>query len=290
MKFFLILSLFLVSISAFSQPKIDIISETKGLSIRGLSVVDNQIFWVSGTNGTVGKSIDGGATIEWFTVKGFEKSDFRDIEAFDKNTATILSIGEPAYLLKTLNGGKNWKIVYENHKKRMFLDAMSFYHNQKGIVIGDAIEGKIFLAVSNDSGSSWTEKLDSPIAKGQEGCFASSGTNILIRKNDYYFVTGGKNSRFFKNEKASEIPIIQGKESTGANSIAISKNGKNIIIVGGDFNQKNESLDNCLISKNGGKSFSKSVKNPTGYRSCVEFINRKTAISCGLNGVDISFD
>jgi photosystem II stability/assembly factor-like uncharacterized protein len=289
-KIFAISLLVINFFPTFSQQKIELLSETKGLSIRGLSVVSDKIFWVSGNKGTVGKSIDGGLTFEWTVVKGFEKSDFRDIEASDENTAIIMAISEPAYILKTIDGGKNWKTVYENYTKGMFLDALDFGTSRKGIVVGDAVGGKIFLAKTEDSGDSWQEIEPKPASIGDEGCFASSGTNIVLDKNNYYFVTGGLNSRFFKNGIPSQIPIIQGLETTGANSIAISKNGKNIIIVGGDFNKKDSQTDNCIISKNGGKTFQKSTANPIGYRSCVEYISKKTAISCGLNGVDISKD
>lgn len=284
--FYLFINLF----STFSQQKIEILSETKGLSIRGLSVISDKIIWVSGNKGTVGKSVDGGLTFVWMIVKGFEKSDFRDIEAFDENTAIIMAIAEPAYILKTIDGGKTWKTVYENSTKGMFLDAIDFSVSKKGMVVGDAVDGKIFIANTKTSGDSWQEIMLKPTAIGSEGCFASSGTNIVLYKNNYYFVSGGINSRFFKSGIPRQIPIIQGNETSGGNSIAISKNGKNLIIVGGDFNIIDNQIDNCLISKNRGKTFQKSIVNPTGYRSCVEFISKKTAISCGLNGVDISND
>lgn len=292
MKKLLFILLLFKTLSTFSQTGIEILFESKGLSFRGLSVVSDEIFWVSGNNGTVGKSIDGGKTFEWLTVPGFEKSDFRDIEAFDKNTAIIMAIAEPAYILKTIDGGKIWKIVYENHQKGMFLDAMDFDHKfpKEGIVVGDAVEGKIFLLKTSDMGDTWREFSDKPASIEKEGCFASSGTNIILFDKHYYLVTGGKNSRFFKNGIAKQIPIIQGTETTGANSIAISKNRKNIIIVGGDFSAKNENIENCLISKNGGKTYAKSKSNPFGYRSCVIFLNEKTALTCGLNGVDVSKD
>ncbi len=295
-KIIFLLFLCFYQFNLLAQNKIDILCESKGLSLRGLSVISDKTFWVSGNNGKVGKSIDGGVTIEWTTVKGFEKSDFRDIEAFDSSTAIIMAIAEPAYILKTIDGGKNWKIVYENNQKGMFLDAMDFTtptqkgRNGSGIVIGDAIDGKIFLAKTVDGGDTWQEMDSKPVSIEQEGCFASSGTNIVLRKNVYYFVTGGKNSRFFRNGNSVQIPIIQGFETTGANSIAVSNTGKDIVIVGGDFNKKESSTDNCVISKNGGKSFEKSINNPNGYRSCVEFIGKNTTIACGLNGVDISKD
>jgi len=62
-------------------------------SFRGLSVVNEKVVWASGTGGTVIRTIDGGKTWNVMTVPEAEKLDFRDIEAFDANTAYILSIG-----------------------------------------------------------------------------------------------------------------------------------------------------------------------------------------------------
>ena len=95
-------------------------------SLRGLSVVNDRVLWVSGSGGTVGKSMDSGTTWKWMTIKGFEKTDFRDIEAFDETTAVIMGIGEPAYILRTADAGSSWKVVYENKTKGMFLDAWNF--------------------------------------------------------------------------------------------------------------------------------------------------------------------
>src|SRR5947208_1591342 len=62
-------------------------------SLRGLAVVNEKIVWASGTGGAVIRTIDGGKTWNVITVPGAEKLDLRDIEAFDANTAYILSIG-----------------------------------------------------------------------------------------------------------------------------------------------------------------------------------------------------
>jgi photosystem II stability/assembly factor-like uncharacterized protein len=276
-----------------AQPKVEVLTYGKTVSIRGLSVVNDSVLWVSGSNGSVGKSTDGGKTIDWKTVRGFEKADFRDIEAFDKNTAIIMAISEPANILKTIDGGISWKNVYFNNTKGMFLDAMDFEDSKNGIVIGDPIDGEFFIAKTSNSGDSWHEipTKFQPTANVGEGAFASSGTNIKFSKNGhYYFVSGGKTAQLFSDIKIIEIPINQGVESTGGNSVALNKNKKRIIIVGGDFKDKDNKIDNCLISNNGGKSFEKSKFGPNGYRSCVEFISRKSAITCGLNGVDYSTD
>ena len=232
-------------------------------SIRGLSVVTDNVLWVSGSNGTIGKSTNGGKNWKWMTVKGFEKTDFRDIEAFNATTAIIMAVAEPAFILKTNDGGETWKVVYENKTKGMFLDAMEFWNEQAGIVIGDPLDGKFFIARTFDGGDTWreipSEKL--PKADAGEACFAASGTNIrALDRDEAVFVTGGMKSRLFTKEDPIDLPIIQGKETTGANSIAVFDNyklkgGSKMVIVGGDFNSDSSSKNNCFYSNNHGKTW-----------------------------------
>lgn len=267
-------------------------------SLRGLSVVSDKIIWVSGTAGSVGRSVDAGDTWTWTTVKGFEKADFRDIEAFDSSTAIIMGIADPAYILKTTNGGQSWKVVFEDTTKGMFLDAMEFWNEQNGIVIGDPVGDKIFIARTFDGGENWSQTpagrgipaANIPTADKGEAFFASSGTNVRkLNKQEAVFVSGGLRARLFMRDKKIDLPILQGKTSTGSNSIAV-KNTKCMIIVGGDFTAKDDTVKNCVITLDGGETFTEPVGGPHGYRSCVEYLNKKTWISCGLNGVDYSTD
>lgn len=272
--------------------KVQTVTEGTNTSLRGLSVVNDRVIWVSGSNGTVGRSADSGKTWKWMVVKGFEKTDFRDIEAFDETTAVIMGIGEPAYILRTANAGESWKVVYENKTKGMFLDAMEFWNEMSGIVIGDPVDGKIFIARTFDGGMNWRALPynNYPTADSGEAMFASSGTNICkLNKQEAIFVTGGKRSRLFIRDQKIDLPLLQGKESTGANSIAV-KDKKTMIVVGGDFNDKDGTIKNCIISTNGGKSFNAPDVPPHGYRSCVEHIEKNKWICCGLNGVDVSDD
>src|SRR6218665_3054958 len=105
---FLLFPAFLI---AQKKPTITILTTGTKTSLRGLSVVNDNVIWVSGSGGTVGKSANGGKTWKWITVPGFEKTEFRDIEAFDANVAVVMGIGEPAYILKTNDGGDTWKVV-----------------------------------------------------------------------------------------------------------------------------------------------------------------------------------
>lgn len=291
MKYILLL-LFSASFLLVHSQQIEIVNAGTKTSIRGLSVVNDKIIWVSGSNGMIGKSIDSGNTWKWIQVHGFEKTDFRDIEAFDENIAVIMGVDVPAYILRTIDGGQTWKMVFENKTKGMFLDAMEFWNDQSGIVIGDPINRKFFIARTFNGGNTWQTIPENkyPIADSGEACFAASGTNIRKFGNDAAcFVTGGLHSRLFIKDKIIDLPIIQGKETTGANSIAI-KNKKTFIVVGGDFNTPDSAYKNCVISNDAGKIWAYPITPPHGYRSCVEYLDKKQWITCGINGVDISND
>lgn len=278
--------------------KITILTSSTKTSIRGLSVVSDKIIWASGSNGTVGKSVDGGKIWQWIVVKNFEKNDFRDIEAFDAKTAIIMAIAEPAYILKTTDGGKTWKTVFADSSKGMFLDAMDFWNINSGIVLGDPINGKFFIARTFNGGDNW-QKIPfdkSPAADSGEGCFASSGTNVRkLDREEACFVSGGLRSRLFIRNKKIDLPILQGKETTGANSVAISddkklKGGQHIIVVGGNFRNDTSSEKNCALTNDQGNIWIIPATPPHGYRSCVEFITKNQLITCGTSGVDISND
>ncbi len=268
---------------------VKLLNSTSKASLRGLCVVDDNIVWVSGSGGTVGRSVDGGDSWTWMTVKGFEKADFRDIEAFDSKTAIIMGIASPAYILKTTDGGTSWNEVFKDTAKEMFLDAMDFWDQKRGVVIGDPINGRIFLAQTLDGGDNWREmKTNTFNVDSGEACFASSGTNI--RKLNYVsnvYVTGGKASHIFIHNEKREIPIVQGAETTGANSIAI-KDSRTFVVVGGDFNKKDTVYKNCVLTFDGGKTWTAPSVPPHGYRSCVEYLEKESWITCGLNGVDYS--
>jgi len=280
-----------------SAQQIEILTNNNKISIRGLSVVNDKIIWVSGSNGAIGKSVDGGNTWQWITVKNFEKKDFRDIEAFDAQTAIIMAVSEPAFILKTTDGGNTWSTVFSDSTKGMFLDAMDFYDDTRGVLIGDPINNKVFIAHTENQGATW--KIDSNTAQLFEGeaLFASSGSNIkmLWNKNEaiasFLFVTGGKKSRLFFDNAPHDLNIIQGQQTEGANSISINEKSGDAIIVGGDFTRDTMSKTNCILFSLHDKSrFMNAATPPHGYRSCVEYITENKLICCGTSGVDVSED
>lgn len=294
----IILTLMVNLLFAQKTPVINILDSGHKTSLRGLSVVNNDVVWASGSNGTVARSTDGGKTFTWLTVTGYEKRDFRDIEAFDENTALIMGIDEPGTILKTTDGGKNWQPVFIDSTKGMFMDAMNF-SGKTGIVVGDPLQGYVFLAYTKDGGNTWHKiegKANKVKVEKDEAFFASSGTNVKIvtngdiSTNQVWMVSGGSKARLIKDDTMFGLPMLQGSASQGANSIDVI--GNNAVVVGGDFAHDTVTTGNCVLFNISESDivFTKPQTPPHGYRSCVTFIDKKRLVTCGTSGVDISTD
>lgn len=281
------------------QPGLKVLESGKKISIRGLSVVNDQVIWASGSSGSVARSVDGGKSFTWIQVPGYEKNDFRDIEAIDEKKALIMGITSPAVILKTTDGGQSWKKVFEDTTKGAFFDAMDFSFS-KGILVGDPIGKNIFLAYTKDAGDHW-QKLSPDengrgiAAKEGEAFFASSGTNVKMLPTGtlpFILASGGKASGLFQGKQRDSLPIMQGKESTGANSLAMY-DARQGIVVGGDFMHDQIAKENAVLftlNQQQKASFKIPETPPHGYRSCVIYLTKDQLLSCGTSGIDLSKD
>ena len=172
-----------------------LLQQNKPVSIRGLSVVDDSVAWVSGSKGWIGVTLNGGKNWSWQQVPGFEKADFRDVEAFSDKEAIIMSSGTPALILKTVDGGSSWQVKYRNADTTYFFDAMDFADKQHGYVLGDPINNKFVLMETMDQGETWAMVKTRPDAMSGEAAFAASGTCLRVTNQMFNIVTGGTYSR-----------------------------------------------------------------------------------------------
>ena len=284
-------SLLLLSSAAIAQ-RIELLQQGKPASIRGLSVVDDNVAWASGSKGSIAITIDGGKTWNWQQVKGFEKSDFRDIEAFSDKEAVIMSSGTPALILKTVDGGINWKVNYHNTDTAYFLDAMDFNNSKHGFVMGDPIKDKFLLMETNDGGNTWN-LYNGPEALKNQAAFAASGTCLVTGKL-FAIATGGSAVELIvKNTKSGEwshqaIPIIHGKSAQGAFSVATGNDC--LIVVGGDYQKDKQQDSTACYSVDKGLTWHAADTFPAGYQSCVAYIRNKTFLSTGTSGTNITID
>ncbi|MDQ6788832.1 MAG: glycosyl hydrolase [Acidobacteriota bacterium] len=297
MKVFILLStIFLFAAIAEAQWQKQTVN-TKA-SLRGLSVVNEKIIWASGTGGTFLRTIDGGKNWKVGKVPDAEKLDFRDVEAFDANTAYLLSIGngETSRIYKTVDGGTTWKLQFKNDNPNVFLDAFAFWDKTHGIAMSDPVGGKYLLLETTD-GETWKflDNTQMPNAKDGEAAFAASGTCLITQgKNNVFLVTGGNEARVFRSNNRglswtiSQTPIVKGTAGSGIFSIAMIDE-KTGVVVGGNYEKPNEITNNFAFTKDGGKTW-ESNKGLNGYRSSVAIISKSILIAVGSSGSDVSFD
>jgi photosystem II stability/assembly factor-like uncharacterized protein len=267
--------------------------------LRGVSSVNERVAWASGSGSTVLRTDDGGATWKKLTVTG-DPLDFRDIDAIDENTAYVLSIGNGATsrIYKTLDGGATWVLQFRNEDPKAFLDAMSFWDANHGLVIGDSVDGKFYILTTSNGGGDWSRvPLNAlPPALENEGAFAASGTNIAVYgKGDAWIGLGAAaRARVLRTTdggrtwKIAETPVKSG-QSSGIFSIAFSDQ-KHGVIVGGDYQKEKEATDNLALTDDGGVTWTL-TKGLSGLRSVVAYVpGTKTVVAIGPAGGDYSND
>src|SRR3954447_18940246 len=126
--------------------------------LRGLSAVSENVAWASGSQGTVLRTLDRGATWQQVGPPGTADLQFRDIEAFDKNHAVILSIGEAtdSRIYVTADGGQTWRLTFVNQEPTAFYDCMTFFDDRRGLAVSDPPDGVHFrLMATDDGGLTW---------------------------------------------------------------------------------------------------------------------------------------
>ena len=133
--------------------------QTSGVThrLRGVSAVSECVAWASGAGSTVLRTTDGGLTWQKLNVTE-ETLDFRDIDAIGAQTAYALSIGNgPASrIYKTTDAGKTWNLQFKNEDPKAFLDAMSFWDANHGIVFGDSVDKQFYILTTADGGRTWS--------------------------------------------------------------------------------------------------------------------------------------
>lgn len=212
-RLILIALLFLATGSARAQWDLEDSHSTADL--RGIDNVSGGVAWASGTSGTVLRTEDGGNLWQACTVPpGAEHLDFRGIQAFDTNTAIVMSSGKGdlSRLYKTTDGCQTWRLVAKNPDPDGFWDAINMTDRNIGIVIGDPVAAEIKPGILSlrksrfvfptyhtiDGGESWKrndhDRLSARVSsEGQpsEGIFAASNSSLLLLPYTELFISGG---------------------------------------------------------------------------------------------------
>lgn len=272
----------------------------------GISPVDDHVVWISGTGGTFGRTLDGGATWQIAVVPGADSLQFRDVHAVDAETAYLLSIGNggQSRIYKTTDAGQTWALQFTNPEPDGFFDCMDFWDADHGIVFSDSFDGAFFLVTTDDGGATWNrvppDRL--PSAHPGEGSFAASGNCVIARGDSTAWIgTGaseGTPARVLKTTNRGrswtvvETPITGGATS-GITSVPF-RDLQHGAALGGDFTRPDEYSDNVAVTDDGGRTWTLAGRpklSGSVYGAVyVPGAPTPTLVGVGPEGVDYSLD
>jgi photosystem II stability/assembly factor-like uncharacterized protein len=276
------------------------LSETGSTArLRGLSVVSERTVWASGSAGTVLRTTNAGGSWQSVGPPGTENLQFRDIEAFDSQTAVILSIGTGAdsRIYRTSDGGATWQLVFVNAEPTAFYDCMTFFDKKRGLALSDPVDGRFRILGTKDGGRSWQiVDADLPPALPGEFAFAASGQCIVSHggRHAWFATGGGAIARVFRSDDRGEswtvanTPVRSGP-SAGIFALAFN-DARHGLAVGGDFNAPTASPDAFAKSDDGGRAWQLITAAPDEYRSGAHWVTGHIALAVGPSGSDFTAD
>lgn len=285
---------------------------TTTADFRGVHSIDRSVAWVSGSNGTVLRTQDGGANWQrCATPPDADKLDFRGIWAWDARTAEVMSAGpgEQSRLFKTTDGCEHWTELKRNEEKDGFWDSFAYQRQgsgtsgdeKTGVLIGDPVNGRFYTMVMS-AARGWVVDEDACVARPDEAAFAASNSSVFVLgSRRYIFVTGGKGGPrailspllagdHSKGCAAADLPLAAGEQSAGAFSVSF-RHRKHGVVVGGDYKKPDERSGTAAWTSDGGRQWIAASALPRGYRSAVAWDpEAKAWIAVGANGADFSTD
>jgi photosystem II stability/assembly factor-like uncharacterized protein len=269
-------------------------------SLRGVSAVTGAVAFASGSDGTVLRTLDGGATWHPCGPALARGRDLRDVHAFDALHAVVMAVDSPALLFHTKDGGATWQVAWRSDHPDAFLDAVDFVDAQQGFAFGDPLDGRFVTLATHDGGASWQATNPAPPPLPGEAAFAASGTCVkVLPGGDALIATGGgevarvlRGSDLGTTWRSHTTPIRSGAPSRGIFSLAAY--GVRLVAAGGDYRDPTNDFATLALSDDNGHTWRKpNGTPPRGYRSSVAFVPRtsgRTLIATGESGTDISND
>ncbi|PKV97116.1 photosystem II stability/assembly factor-like uncharacterized protein [Amycolatopsis echigonensis] len=273
--------------AASSLPSWRVLPTGTTAQFRGLSAVSARVAWVSGTQGTVLRTVDGGRGWAPVGPPDTGKLEFRDIEAFDADHAVVLSIGPGAdsRVYRTDDGGKHWRQTFSNPDPAAFYDCLAFFDPWRGLAMSDPVNGKFRVQATFDGGRSWRQIPDDafPPAEPGEAGFAASGQCVTTSGPfDAWLATGGgAHARVLhsgdggRHWTAAETPLPS-SASAGVFAVAFRTPWQGVAI-GGDYANPTAPGPAVALSQDRGRSWRTPPEHPAGYRSGLAWRGRHGA-------------
>lgn len=288
-----------------ATPRIQVQTSGSEALFIGISIVDEQTVWISGTSGSYGRTLDGGTTWQMNTVPGADSLQFRDVHAVDAETAYLLSIGngDQSRIYKTIDGGQSWDQQFISDDPNVFLDCMDFWDADHGIAFSDSYNNQFHLIYTEDGGQNWNRVPPDrfPPALDAEGSFAASGTCLMTRGTNTAWIgtgAGGKARVLMTDDRGAtwtitETPVAHGTASSGLASVSFLDD-LNAAVGGGEIAAPDSTADTIAITTDGGATWSNAAHLTfTGAVYGLSYVPNQptpTLVAVGPKGIDYSTD
>lgn len=263
-------------------------------TINGLiavSPVNPQVVWASGRNGTFTVTTDGGNTWTPGVVPGAELLQFRDVQGVSAKVAYLQSIGNNTTdfrIYKTVDGGANWTMQFQNQTVGAFYDCFAFWGPKRGISHSDSVNG-VFPDLRTTDGTNWQSiSSNMPPALPGEASFAASGTCVAtLGGQKAWIATGGSTiARVLATGdggntwNAYDTPLVS-SPSAGAFTVAF-RSPLHGIVGGGDLDPGDPNNARTAISSDGGVTWT--LTNPPPVTGAIFGLAYAHGIGTGQTG------
>jgi photosystem II stability/assembly factor-like uncharacterized protein len=269
---------------------------------RGLHAVTADIVWASGVGGVVAHTANGGSSWRVDTIPGAERLFLVDVHARNEREAWVVGTAfegsSAGRIFHTTDGGRTWTTQYADSTAGIFLDGVAFVDARRGVAFGDPLDGRLLVLVTTDAGATWrrvgAESLP-PVGAG-EAAFAASGTSITARGREIWIGTGGGAvARVFHSPDGGDTWRVfdtpaKGAASKGIFGLAFGDGGTGVA-VGGDYQQRDASAENLLLTADGGKTWRVAGSGGlSGIQYGVAYAGKSALVSTGPPSSAISTD
>ncbi len=235
---------------------------TQGLI--AVSPVNPRVVWASGRGGTFVVTSDGGKHWKAGVVPGAEALQFRDVQGFSEKVAYLQSIGDNPTdfrIYKTVDGGANWTMQFQNQNPGAFYDCFAFWTPKRGISHSDSVNG-VFPDLRTTDGTTWQDiSSNMPPALPGEFSFASSGTCVATQgaRNAWITTGGSTTARILATRDAGntwnayDTPLVS-SPSAGGFTVAF-RDPWHGIVGGGDLDPNDPNNAATATSDDGGQTW-----------------------------------
>lgn len=274
-------------------------------TLFAVSAVSDMTVWASGAGGVVLRTVDGGTTWERKNVPGAERLQFRDVHALSRDSAWILSIGngDASRIYFTSDGGASWNLQFQNTDTSAFYDCITMLDNKRGVVFGDASQGRTMILRTDNGGGNWAllpQANVPPPVKG-EGAYAASGRCVVHSGDRYVWIaTGGPESRLFMSTDAGvhwtlhTTPFM--RSASGGTSGLDFRDTKRGIGVAGDMGNLRGDTASAVVAVTNDGGLTWELRSRPGRPGAlygvtwVPGVGTETAVAAGTGGVFYTLD